>query len=223
MHDQKTLESRLAVYRQQFDQTWSHATPLDQVRFCVLDCETTGLDPKRHRIVSIGAVGVIEGQIDLGDSLEVLLRVRFNTAATLVHGITRSETRDALDEPDALAELLDYLGDGVIVGHHINHDLRMIDAALARHSEDQLRNPHLDTGALMLNLLEAAAFGTEAELTDYSLDGLCRFFNILPYDRHTAPGDAFLTAGILLRLLRAAKRIGCHCLGDLLKLAQRPS
>ncbi|NEX16723.1 MAG: 3'-5' exonuclease [Halochromatium sp.] len=223
MTDNETLNPRLAVYREQFRHSWLDTTPLDQVRFCVLDCETTGLDPRRHRIVSIGAVGVIEGQIDLGDSLEVLLRVRFNTAATLVHGITRSETRDALDEPDALAELLDYLGDGVIVGHHISHDLRMIDAALARHTEDQLRNRHLDTGELMLNLLEAAAFGAEAELTDYSLDGLCRFFGILPHDRHTAPGDAFLTAGILMRLLRAAKRSGCHCLGDLLKLAQRRS
>ncbi|WP_462321040.1 3'-5' exonuclease [Halochromatium sp.] len=216
------LEQRLAAYRERFDATWSDAAPLDQVRFCVLDCETTGLDPQRHRIVSMGAVGVIAGEIDLSDTLELLLRVRFNTASTLVHGITRSATRDALDEPDALAALLEYLGDGVIVGHHISHDLRMIDAALARHAPDRLRNRHLDTGELMGHLLDRAAFGADAELRDYSLDGLCRFFGILPYDRHTAPGDAFLTAGILLRQLRAATRSGCRRLGDLLSLAQPP-
>ncbi len=222
MTDHKALKTRLDAYRAAFDETWSEAAPLEQVRFCVLDCETTGLDPERHRIVSIGAVGVIEGEIDLGDTLEVLLRVRFNTAATLVHGITRNETRDALDEPDALAALLDYLGDGVIVGHHIGHDLRMVDAALARHSQDRLHNRHLDTGELMGRLLDEAAFGADAELNDYSLDGLCRFFGILPYDRHTAPGDALLTAGILMRQLRAAKRSGRQCLGDLLRLAQPP-
>lgn len=222
MSVQELLTTRLDAYRERFARTWSEATPLEQIRFCVLDCETTGLDPKRHRIVSIGAVGVIEGQIDLGDTLEVLLRVRFNTAATLVHGITRSETRNALDEPEALAALLDYLGDGVIVGHHISHDLQMIDAALARHSQDRLLNQHLDTGELIGSLLDSTAFGADAELEDYSLDGLCRFFGILPYDRHTAPGDAFLTAGILLRLLRAARRSGCCCLGELLDLARPP-
>lgn len=214
------LASALAHYRQQFERGWSDATPLELVRFCVLDCETTGLDPIRHRIVSIGAVAVVEGQIDLGDTLEVLLRVRFNTAATLVHGITRSETRDALDEQDALAVLLEYLGDGIIVGHHISHDLRMIDAALARHSDNQLLNRHLDTGVLMQRLLADGAFASGAELTDHSLDGLCGFFGILPYDRHTAPGDAFLTAAILLRLLRAAQRSGRCSLGALLEGAQ---
>ncbi|MBK1703597.1 PolC-type DNA polymerase III [Halochromatium glycolicum] len=221
MSAQRPLASALADYRRRFDRSWPQDIPVESVRFCVLDCETTGLDPQRHRIISVGAVAVVEGQIELGDTLEVLLRVRFNTAATLVHGITRSETRDALDEPDALAVLLDYLGDGVIVGHHINHDLRMIDAALARHSDDQLLNRHLDTGELMQRLLADGAFGPDAELTDHSLDGLCRFFDILPYDRHTAPGDAFLTAAILLRLLRAAARSGRRALGALLQAAPR--
>lgn len=217
----EALQTALPAYQAAFERTWTEATPITQARYCVLDCETTGLDPQRHRIVSIGAVAVVEGQIDLGDTLEVLLRVRFNTAATLVHGITRSETRDALDEPDALAALLDYLGDGIIVGHHISHDLRMIDAALARHSDDRLLNRHLDTGELMQRLLADGAFSPDAELTDHSLDGLCRFFDILPYDRHTAPGDAFLTAAILLRLLRAADRSGRRALGALLQAAPR--
>jgi DNA polymerase-3 subunit epsilon len=212
-----TLASTLADYQQTFVATWADESPLEQVRFCVLDCETTGLDPRRHRIISIGAVAVTEGQIALGDSLEVLLRVRFNTAATLVHGITRSETRYALDEPDALCALLGYLGDGVIVGHHISHDLAMIDAALARYGDARLLNRHLDTGQLMLALMDQGAFGTAPGLQDLSLDGLCRFFDIVPHDRHTAPGDAFLTASILLRLLRVAARNGRATLAELLR------
>lgn len=216
MSDQTALDRVLADYRAAFEPTWSDTDSLEQVRFCVLDCETTGLDPKRHRIVSIGAIAITEGEIDLSDRLEVLLRVRFNTAATLVHGITRSETEHALDEPDALSALLGYLGDGVIVGHHISHDLAMIDAALARHTDDRLQNRHLDTGQLMLALLDDGAFGAEPGLDDLSLDGLCRFFGIVPHDRHTAPGDAFLTALVLLRLLRVAVRSGRNTLAALL-------
>ncbi|MEA3641570.1 MAG: 3'-5' exonuclease [Lamprobacter sp.] len=214
--EKAALEPLLADYRAAFKQSWSDDDGLKQVRFCVLDCETTGLDPKRHRIVSIGAIGVTEGELDLGDRLEVLLRVRFNTAATLVHGITRSETQHALDESEALSALLRYLSDGVIVGHHIGHDLAMIDAALARHADDRLRNRHLDTGQLMLALLDDGAFGPEPGLEDLSLDGLCRFFGVVPHGRHTAPGDAFLTALVFLRLLRVAERSGRNTLAALL-------
>ncbi|MCG6941422.1 MAG: 3'-5' exonuclease [Thiohalocapsa sp.] len=211
------LTSALSAYRAAFTGTWPDATAPEQVRFVVLDCETTGLDPRRDRIVSIGAVAVSGGEIDLGDTFEALLRVLHNTAATLVHGITRDETREGVGEDEALAGLLDYLRDGVIVGHHIGHDLAMIDAALARHQAPGLLNRHLDTGLLALLLEADGAFAGQAPLDDLSLDGLCRRFDIAPYDRHTAPGDAFLTAQILLRLLRLAARNGRGTLDTLLE------
>jgi DNA polymerase III epsilon subunit-like protein len=45
-----------------------------------------------------------------------------------LHGITRDGTRAGLDEEEALARFLDYLRDGVIVGHHIGHDIGTLDA-----------------------------------------------------------------------------------------------
>ena len=50
-----------------------------------------------------------------------------------MHGVTRDESLSGLDEPEALERFLDYLEDGVIVGHHIGHDVAMIDAACTRH------------------------------------------------------------------------------------------
>jgi DNA polymerase-3 subunit epsilon len=211
------LASALSAYRAAFTGTWPDAAAVEDVRFVVLDCETTGLDPKRDRIISIGAVAVTGGEIALGDTFEALLRVLHNTAATLVHGITRDETRDGVGEPEALADLLGYLRDGVIVGHHIGHDLAMIDAALARHQAPGLLNRHLDTGELALLLEADGAFAGQARLDDLSLDGLCRHFDIVPHDRHTAPGDAFLTAQVLLRLLRLAGRNGRRTLSALLQ------
>ncbi|ESQ15938.1 MAG: hypothetical protein N838_27955, partial [Thiohalocapsa sp. PB-PSB1] len=198
-----------------FDQTWQDDTPLQKLRFVVLDCETTGLDARRHRIISIGAIAVSRCEIDLSDGFEALLRVRFNTAATLVHGITRDETRTGLDETAALAGLLPYIRDGVIVGHHIGHDLAMINAALERQANICLRNRHLDTGELLLLLQNDGAFADRSAPIDLSLDGLCALFGIVPYDRHTAPGDAFLTAQVFLRLLRLAVRHGRRTLARL--------
>ena len=209
------ITDRVTAYQACFAQSWRDDTALERVRFVVLDCETTGLDARRHRIVSIGAVGVVDCQIDLADSFEALLRVRFNTDATLVHGITRDESRTGMSEADAMASLLDYLRDGVIVGHHIVHDLAMLDAALGRHSDGRIRNRSIDTGELVLLLERDGAFGDRAALTDLSLDAVCARFGVLPYDRHTAPGDAFLTAQVFLRLLRLAVRQGRGTLASL--------
>ena len=209
------ITDRLVAYQACFAQSWQDDTALERVRFVVLDCETTGLDARRHRIVSIGAVGFVDCQIDLADSFEALLRVRFNTDATLVHGITRDESRTGMSEADAVASLLEYLRDGVIVGHHIGHDLAMLDAALGRHTDGRIRNRWIDTGELVLLLERDGAFGDRAALSDLSLDGLCAQFGVLPHDRHTAPGDAFITAQVFLRLLRIAVRHGRGTLASL--------
>jgi DNA polymerase III subunit epsilon len=200
------LPEQVAAYRGSFASTWSEDAPPEAVRFVVLDCETTGLSPARDRIVSIGAVAVAEAQILLADSFEALLQVRHNTAATLVHGITRAETLDALDEREALIQFLDYLRDGVIVGHHINHDLAMLNFACERQFGIRLENRHLDTMGLTLHLQSDGAFVHLPPIGGFSLDALCERFGVVPYDRHTAPGDAFLTAQVFLRLLRYARR-----------------
>ena len=66
---------------------------------------------------------------------------------------------------------------------------------------------------LALHLNEDGAFKTMAE--GFSLDGLCEMFGIPAHDRHTAGGDAFITAQVFLRLLRAARRTGRRTLAAL--------
>jgi DNA polymerase-3 subunit epsilon len=208
-------EAVLERYRQAFRSTWRDDSPIFGVRFVVLDSETTGLDTRRDRLVSIGAVAVREEAIVLEDSFEVLLKVAYNTASVVVHGITREASRAGLDEASALTELLDYLGDGVIVGHHIGMDIEMLDNALERCFGLRLENRHLDTLGLALHLQRDGVLGDDPPLQGYSLDALCRRFDVAPYDRHTAPGDAFLTAQVFLHLLRLAQRAGRDTLGAL--------
>src|SRR5437762_13141064 len=134
----------LARYRECFEKTWSDEAAIDTVRFVVLDCETTGLNPRTDRIISIGAVAVQDGEILLEDSFEALLKVSRNTPAVTVHGVTRDESRSGMEEPEALEKFLDYLKDGVILGHHIGHDIASLDTASERHWGFQLSNRSLD-------------------------------------------------------------------------------
>lgn len=191
-----------------FAGTWADGAPIDEVRFVVLDSETTGLNPRTDRIITIGAVAVHGGDIVIDDGFSALLKVTENTSAVSVHGITRDQSRHGIDEPVAIEAFLDYLRDGVIVGHHIGHDIATLDAALERHWGFQLRNRSLDTMDLTLHLERAGAFAGRPQIREFSLDSLCAMFGVIPHDRHTADGDAFITAQIFLRLVRLASRLG---------------
>lgn len=202
-------------YLSYFEQTWTPDTPVEAVRFVVLDSETTGLDTRRDRLITIGAIAVIDGDILLDDAFEVMCKLDYNRASVTVHGITRDETRDALDEPEAISRFLDYLKDGVIVGHHIGHDIQALNVAYERHAGFTLRNQSLDTMDLALHLNDDGAFVNQTMAKGFDLDGLCDMFGIPPHDRHTAGGDAFITAHVFVRLLRAARRVGRRTLGTL--------
>lgn len=196
------------AYLSAFEATWSEDADLSLVRFVALDTETTGLDPRRDSIITIGAVGIVGGQIQLEDTFEVMLPVRYNKSSVTVHGITRDEAAAGTDEPEALLEFLGYLRDGVIVGHHIGHDIEALNHACERHFGMRLQNRSLDTMDLTLRCDEAGAFEGRPKAEGFSLDALCGMFGIPAHDRHTAGGDAFLTAQVFLRLLRAAKAAG---------------
>jgi DNA polymerase-3 subunit epsilon len=206
-----TLQPYLAA----FERTWACDSPADRVRFVVLDTETTGLDPRRDRLITIGAVAVYDGEILLGDSFEALLKLDYNHASVTVHGITRDEALAGMEEPEALLHFLDYLKDAVIVGHHIGHDVAVLNCACMRHFDLQIKNRWLDTMDLTLHLNGEGAFANRTMAAGFSLDALCEMFAVIPHDRHTAGGDALITAQIFLRLLRAAKTAGRRTLESL--------
>lgn len=183
----------------------------------MLDSETTGLDPRKDRLITIGAVAVQDGEILLEDSFEALLKVAYNTSSVTVHGVTRDESRGGMEEPEALEQFLDYLGAGVIVGHHIGHDVETFNAGYERHFGFRLLNRSLDTMDVTLNLERDGAFSGRGPIQNFSLDGLCNMFGVIPHDRHTAPGDAFITAQVFLRLLRLAHRFSRTTLARLME------
>ena len=202
-------------HERSFTATWSDDTRIERVRFVALDSETTGLNPETDRLITIGAVAVQNGDIILEDSFEAMLRIERNTAAVTVHGITREEARGGLDEPVAVQRFLDYLRDGVIVGHHIGHDISTLNAACRRHWGFELMNRSLDTMDLTLHLERGGAFADREQIREFTLDSLCEMFGVIPHDRHTAGGDAFITAQVFQRLLRLASRHGRERLGAL--------
>jgi DNA polymerase-3 subunit epsilon len=102
--------------------------------------------------------------------------------------------------------LLEYLRDAVIVGHHIGHDIAALDAGYERGWGVRTMNRRLDTMDLTLHLERDGAFAGRTPIRSFTLDALCDRFEVIPHGRHTAGGDAFLTAQVFLRLLKLAAR-----------------
>ena len=187
----------------------------ENFRFVCIDSESTGLDPKRDSIISLAGVGVQNGEICLWDQFSVILPVAYNTSSVTVHGITREEAASGVEAPVALRRFLEWLGDGVIVGHHIRHDVTLLNTALHKLFSIELCNVVIDTMEAFLAVRKAGGFRVTGEPEGHSLDALCDYFQIVPHDRHTALGDAFLTAHILLRVLKEAGKRAQWNLKDL--------
>ena len=210
-----TEPSFIGRYRQCFDTTWTDETPIDQVRFVVLDSETTGLNPRTDRLITIGAVAVHGDEILLEDAFDALLQIDENTPAVTVHGITRDETRGGLDEAVALERFLEYVRDGVIVGHHIGHDIGTLDAGYERWWGFRTMNRSLDTMDLTLHLERDGAIRRPPAHPPLHAGLIVRHVRRGPSRPAYGGGDAFLTAQVFLRLLRLAARHGRTTLGRL--------
>lgn len=192
--------------------------PLAEGSFVVIDLETTGLDAKKDLILSFGGVKISNGAIIVGESLEQLFK---ESEATLnesvkIHGILKSSMENGHNTKEALERIHAFIGEHIVVGHHIDFDFQMLKNALMTHLQLELNNPKLDTALLAIRL-EKGSFSDTILKGEYSLDSLCKRYNIETFDRHTAPGDAFLTAQLFIQLLRIAEEKGIKTMGKLLE------
>lgn len=173
---------------------------IETTRFVVFDTETTGLDITTDRILSIGAIGIVENSIFVSDTFEYyLIQEEFNADTVEIHGLLKDGILDKISEKDAIEKFINYLGNSVIVAHHAAFDIEMINASLKRLNLPKLKNKSIDTGILYKKL------GGKKD-NHFNLDVLSKEFNIPMHDRHTASGDAFITALLFLKIIAKLKQ-----------------
>ncbi len=205
-------------YRRRVKSKANWRTPIEALRFVVFDTETTGLNPRTDVLLSIGAVEVQQQQIQVDRIFDCQIHreasIHQKAETIEVHGILPGVQESDWPERQAVEAFLDFLGDGILVAHHVAFDVQMIEKSLAQHQGGKLYNHLLDTAALAKELSRG---GPKA----FDLDSLGRRYGIPLQDRHTATGDAYITAVLLLKLLNRLKKRRVATLGDLLRLQKR--
>ena len=172
---------------------------IQNTRFVAFDTETTGFNKDTDRILSIGAVSFVGKKIEVNNTLEVYLeQTVFNPETVKIHGILKHGSLEKISELDALKLFLEYIKDAVLVAHHAHFDKTMVNEMLQRHGLGKLKNKFIDTGVLYKKSIHIIYRQTNKI---YSLDDLANELNVPVVDRHTATGDALITALVFLKTL----------------------
>ncbi len=181
---------------------------VDQLIFTVLDTETSGLDPGKDSILSFGGVKISKVKILIHQSVEWYPEATDSGKKTAaIHGLVN--VPNTLSKEEFAINVLDYIGNSIIVGHHIGFDLEILKNFLKPFGITQLKNPVIDTYHLAVRLEHGPMHDLSSiKKEDFSLDSLCKRYQIAMDDRHTAAGDAFLTAQLFLKLLAKAQSKG---------------
>lgn len=188
------------------------ALPFETTRCVVVDVETSGLNLRQDRLISIGAVAVVNGRIALGDSYSIVLHQEAVSERDniLLHEIGGSAQREGMPAVDALLGFLEFVGKDPLVAFHVMFDKTMIRRAVKRYLGFNFKHPWLDLAYVMPGLNPAHASRLR------TLDDWNGNFEIHNDARHNALADALVTAQLYLIALEQAGHNNINCFEGLI-------
>jgi DNA polymerase III subunit epsilon len=175
--------------------------PLKEQVFICLDCETTGLDPNVDRIIEMAAVRfTIEKSIAQCESL-IDPECAIPETSIAIHHISQEMVQGKPKVAEFLPQLLELVGNHIIVGHGIKFDMDIIAAEAARANIPCKiqHNQYIDT-------LRMARHYGESPIN--SLEQLRKHFNIDDEGAHRAMSDVMVNMDVFKFLAKPYKNVG---------------
>lgn len=193
----------------------SENVPLRQARFVVVDVETSGLDTRRDRLLSIGACAVEALRVRTGENYQSILRCEETNQREniLIHGIGPQAQAAGQPPEESLMGFLEFIGKQPLVVFHAGLDQAMLDRDLRATLGMRLPNAWIDLALL------APVLVPEGQLPRAGLDEWLAYFGLRVHVRHRAMDDALATGELFLILLKRALARGLNTVGSLLVAA----
>lgn len=174
------------------------AVDVSQLRLLAVDLETTGLDPRRDHILSVGFVAVDGLTIDLASADRLLCRAGAEVGqSATVHGITDDALTAGVEVATVVERVAEALRGRVLLAHHAAIERDFLSAACERTHGVPLPVPAVDTMELQARILRSH---TGADLPPGALRlATSRAHLGLPrYSAHEALTDALACAELYL-------------------------
>lgn len=168
-------------------------TLIDGLSFCVIDLETTGGHHVNDQIIEIGMVNV-DGR-KLVDEKGLLINPN-REIPEFIQRLTSIKNSDVKDKPaieEVIDDILDFIGDRIIVAHNTSFDVPFLNSVLKRLGKPELKNKVLCTNVMTKHMIP--------EIMNSNLNYMCQLFNITHDHAHRATSDAEATAKLLVKYL----------------------
>lgn len=171
---------------------------IEQDTFVCIDCETTGLDPEKDRVIEVAAVRFTVGQVL--DQFETLIdpECLIPDSSIAIHHITQEMVSGKPKICDIIAPLLKFIGSHIIVGHGVGFDIELL--ALAA---DRAKISHSLRSNRFLDTLRMARLYGESPIN--SLEQLRQHFNIQFEGAHRAMSDVIVNCDVFKYLSKNYK------------------
>lgn len=157
--------------------------------YCVIDTETTGLSFKYDEVIEVGMLKVRNGQIVDRYSQLIKPNQKISSFITSLTGISNKMVAKMPNINDVEKDILNFIGDDVILGHHTSFDINFLNVAF----NSKLKNQYIDTMQFCRKLYP--------ELGQYSLSYMAEYL-CLTNNEHRALSDCITTQELYESLKR---------------------
>ncbi len=173
--------------------------PYNGNELVVLDTETTGLNPKKDEILSIGAVILKDNKILINSSFECFIKPSGNIdhESIKIHHIRECDLAHAIEPEKAIRKLLDFIENRPIVGYYIGFDHKMLSRYTKRIIGIKLPNQTIELSNMYYRRYRKSS---SYEFVDLKFDTIMNNLDLPYLGKHDALNDAIMSAMMYLKL-----------------------
>ncbi len=178
--------------------------PYDGDEIVVFDTETTGLDPRRDEVISIGAVKVRNNRIVTSETFEIFLKTTqtISKESIEIHGIRPCDLDHAIEPKEGIRKFLEFIGPRPLVGYYLEFDVAMINRYLKPWLGIRLPNRQTEVSGLYFD--KKIALIPQGNI-DLRFDTILKDLRLPAMGKHNAVNDAIMTAMIYIKLQNTIK------------------
>jgi len=167
--------------------------------YVCFDCETTGLNPKKDDIISIGAVIIKNNTIVSSKKFIKFIKpkTKLQAEAIKIHHIRECDLNDAEEIDEVITEFIDFIGNRPLVGYFLEFDIAMINKYLKPKLGITLPNKAYEVSEIYHDYKIEIIPQSHIDLR---FNSIMEELNIPNLGKHDAYNDAIMTAMIFIKL-----------------------
>lgn len=193
--------------RQLKDPYYQYLFDVEPGVFVSFDCETTGLNRKKDRIITLSAIKIIENEVQTSQSLNLVIKQGDDISAESieVHQIRNMDVENSedlyFDEFEAIKLFLEFIRGATLVGYYLEFDVAMVNRVIKPRLGIGLPNPQIEVSGMCYEYaMQKYKRSCIEPNIDLSFDTILKNLDIPNLGQHDAFSDALMAALIFVKL-----------------------